>query len=63
LFTVINTTGYYFANMAVNPIPLWGVLAAIVASIVERYEIGPIDDNVLITVTTMIILIVGTMIA
>ena len=55
--------GYYFASIAVNPIPLWGILAAIAASIVERFEIGPIDDNVLITITAMIILIIGNLIA
>ena len=54
--------GYYFAGIAVNPIPLWGVFAAIAASMVERFEIGPIDDNILITVTAMIILIVGSLI-
>ena len=54
--------GYYFASIAVNPIPLWGILAAIAASIVERFEIGPIDDNVLITITAMIILIIGNLI-
>jgi hypothetical protein len=41
---------------------LWGILAAVVASIVERYEIGTIDDNVLITVATMTVLIVGIVI-
>ena len=55
--------GYYFAGIAVNPIPLWGVFAAIAASMVERFEIGPIDDNILITVTAMIILIVGSLIS
>lgn len=55
--------GYYFASIAVNPIPLWGILAAIAASIIERFEIGPIDDNVLITVTAMLILIVGNIIS
>lgn len=54
--------GYYFASLAINPIPLWGILAAVVASFVERYEIGPIDDNFLITISAMIILIVGNMI-
>ncbi len=53
--------GYYFASMAIKPIPLWGVLAAVVASVIERYEIGPIDDNVLITVSAMIVLIVGSL--
>lgn len=54
--------GYVFASLAHNPIPLWGVAAAVGASIVERYEIGPIDDNVLITVTTMIILAIGILV-
>jgi hypothetical protein len=37
-------------------------LAAVAASIVERYEIGPIDNNFLITVATIIVLIVGIVI-
>ena len=53
---------YYYASIAVKPIPLWGVFAAIVASIVERFEIGPIDDNILITITAIIILIIGSLI-
>jgi len=54
--------GYYFASIAIHPIPLWGVLAAIVASIIERFEIGPIDDNVLITIASMIVLSIGVLI-
>ncbi len=38
---------------------MWGILAAVALSIVERFEIGEVDDNVLITVTAMIVLIVG----
>lgn len=49
--------GYYFAGMA--GIAIWGVIAAIIASIVERYEFGPIDDNILITVSSTIILLIG----
>ena len=37
-------------------------MAAVVASFVERFEIGPIDDNVLITVATVIVLVVGIVI-
>jgi hypothetical protein len=37
-------------------------MAAVIALIVERYEIGPIDDNVLIDVSTVIVLIVGIVI-
>ncbi len=51
--------GYTFASMAVHPIVLWALFAAMVASIVERFEIGPIDDNVPITLASMIILIIG----
>jgi phytol kinase len=59
MLIVCSIIGYYFASVAVKPIPLWGVLAAVAASIVERFEIGPIDDNILISVTAMFVLIVG----
>jgi phytol kinase len=62
MLIVCVVIGYYFASIAAKPIPLWGVLAAVAASIVERFEIGPIDDNILITVTAMILLIVGRLI-
>jgi len=65
--------GYFFVVMAGNSSLnslftlkklslLWGILAAVAASIVERYEIGPIDNNFLITVATIIVLIVGIVI-
>jgi hypothetical protein len=49
--------GYYFGS--IEGIALWGVIAAVVASIVEKFEIGPVDDNVLITVTSLAVLIFG----
>lgn len=49
--------GYYFASF--EGIALWGVLAAIVASFFERYEFGRIDDNVLVTVSATVILLVA----
>ncbi len=49
--------GYLFADMA--GIALWGVVAAIVASLFERYEFGPIDDNILITVSSIFVLFIG----
>lgn len=52
--------GYYFAGIV--GIAFWGVLAAIVSSIVERYEFGPIDDNILITVSATIVLLIGYLI-
>jgi len=51
--------GYFLASMATPSIPWWGVIAALVASFVERYEFGPIDDNVLISVSATIILYIG----
>jgi phytol kinase len=50
--------GYYFTSIAMVP-PLWGVVAAIIASIVERFEFGAVDDNVLITLSVTLILIAG----
>jgi hypothetical protein len=51
--------GYFFANSGEPSIPLWGVFAAIVASLFERYEFGKIDDNILVTVSATIILYIG----
>jgi hypothetical protein len=62
MFIVCVFIGYYFGGLARNPIILWGVLAAILASFVERFEFGSVDDNVLITVSTMIVLIIGNII-
>lgn len=49
--------GYFFANIA--GLAIWGVLAAIVASLFERYEFGFIDDNVLITLSATLVLFIG----
>ena len=49
--------GYYFAH--VGGIPLWGIIAAVVASLFERYEFGIIDDNILVTASATIILYLG----
>lgn len=43
----------------VTNIPWWGVIAALLVSFVERYEFGPIDDNVSISVSARIILYIG----
>ena len=51
--------GYYFANAADPSIPLWGVIAAIFASFFERYEFGPIDDNILVAGIATAILYIG----
>jgi len=52
--------GYYFGVLSgIEGMEYIGIIAAIIASIVERYEIGPIDDNVLITVCSSIVLYFG----
>jgi len=48
--------------LAAPPIPVWGLIAALVATWIERYEIGPIDDNVLITVAAFGVLLLGAQI-
>ena len=51
--------GWYIGDMVTPAIPIWGLISAIAASIVERYEFGPIDDNVLIVITASLILLLG----
>lgn len=52
--------GFFLARA--GGIAFWGLIAAFVASYVERYEFGPIDDNVLITVSSSLVLYVGHLI-
>ncbi len=42
--------GFFYAGLT-------GVIAAIIASIIERFEFNPIDDNVLITLSSMLVLL------
>jgi hypothetical protein len=51
--------GWAIGGHANPPIPEWGILSAVVATFVERYEFGPIDDNVLITLSASAVLILG----
>ena len=52
--------GYYFAAYSgVAGLAIWGIIAAIVASLFERYEFGIIDDNVLVAGSATIILYIG----
>ena len=51
--------GYFIGMMSEPEIPLWGLISGLVASVVERYEFGPIDDNVLIVVFSSIVLFIG----
>jgi len=56
--------GYFLANFSgIEGFAIWGVIAAIVASIFERYEFGPIDDNILITISATVILAIGSFFA
>jgi len=59
MLIVCLALGYFLGAQASTPIPVWGVLSAFVATFVERYEFGPIDDNVLITVFASIVLYIG----
>ncbi|MBB1126682.1 hypothetical protein [Thiospirillum jenense] len=52
--------GWWIGGLAHPPISDWGVLSAIVATVIERYEFGPIDDNILITVAASVILLFGS---
>jgi len=51
--------GYWLASSAVVPIPWWGVIAAIISSYIERFEFGPIDDNILISFFATVVIFVG----
>lgn len=51
--------GIVLAGQADPALAVWGGLAAVVASVVERYEFGPIDDNVLIAVASTAVLALG----
>lgn len=53
--------GWIIGAHANPPIPEWGVLSAVVATFIERYEFGPIDDNVLITMAASTILLLGVL--
>ncbi|MFO8077222.1 MAG: hypothetical protein R6U21_01070 [Thermoplasmatota archaeon] len=52
--------GYVYAGIVA--LPLAGVLSAIAASLVERFEFGPIDDNILITISSALILYISSII-
>lgn len=55
--------GWYIGGQADPSIPFWGLASAVAATWVERYEFGPIDDNVLITVTASAVLLLGEVLA
>ena len=51
--------GFFIGKYADPSIPIWGAISAAVASFVERYEFGPIDDNVLIVIASSAIIAIG----
>ena len=59
MFIVSAPMGWFVADLGDPSIPVWGLIAAAVATFVERYEFGPIDDNILITVFATIVLLIG----
>ncbi|MGE5153387.1 MAG: hypothetical protein ACM3ST_05165 [Bdellovibrio bacteriovorus] len=60
MLLVCAPLGWFIGGTAEPPIPVWGLISALAATWVERYELGPIDDNVLITVTASAVLLLGT---
>jgi dolichol kinase len=46
--------GYFLTG--IGGLPIAGIYAGIAASIAERYEFGPIDDNILITLSSSVVL-------
>ena len=54
--------GWVIGGHADPSIPWWGVTSAVVATWVERYEFGPIDDNVLITLAASAVLLLGSVV-
>ena len=60
MFGICAPLGFIFAQLSsISGMIIWAVIAAAVASIVERYEFGPIDDNILITISSSIIIYIG----
>lgn len=55
--------GWFVGAAATPALPYWGLAAAVVATFVERYEFGPIDDNILITVAATLVLLLGSSLA
>jgi len=62
MFIVSAPMSWLAASAGDPSIPVWGLLSATVATVVERYEFGPIDDNILITVVATAVLLLGVQI-
>jgi hypothetical protein len=63
MLAICAPMAYILAHFSeISGMTFWAIAAAVVASIIERYEIGPIDDNILITVSSALVLFIGFMI-
>ena len=51
--------GFFIGKNADPSVPIWGAISGAVASFVERYEFGPIDDNILIVIASSAIIAIG----
>ena len=51
--------GWFIGMESITSIPIWSIFSGALASLVEPYEYGPIDDNVLIATASTILLIIG----
>ena len=60
MFGICAPLGFIFAQISIIPgMIVWGVIAALIASILERYEFGLIDDNILISIGSSIVIYIG----
>ncbi len=60
MFAVCAPIGIILAFISgITGMTLWAMLSAAAASFLEKYEFGPIDDNVIITVSSSIVLSIG----
>ena len=60
MFGICAPIGFIFAQISnINGMIIWAVVAAAISSIVERYEFGFIDDNILITISSSITIYAG----
>jgi dolichol kinase len=60
MFGICAPIGFIFAQISgIEGMLIWAVIAAAVASIVERYEFRFIDDNILISIFSSIVLYIG----
>ena len=60
MFAVCAPIGIILAFISgITGMTLWAMLSAAASSFLEKYEFGPIDDNILITLSSSIVLYIG----